>query len=280
MTTTAHVSDSTPVRTSPGQGSSPRRRLVAFVRRRPLLTFFVLSCVFSWWPAVLAALGSFSSGLAGFGPFLAAVVVLALTQGRAGVKDLLVRMIRWRVAPSRYLLAVGIPVAVTGLAILLTVVVGGARPSADGLAAWTQIPVVLLLMLVIPTMGGAWEEPGFRGYALGRLEQRFGLSTAPLLLGLFWVLWHLPLMVTGDIPWSDAVLIMAVSVVIAAVYNGSRKSILIAMIMHATNNAVGGEFASQLFAGDDATWFGVLLALVWVLLAAAAIVVQRRRVAA
>ncbi len=277
LTTPAQVSDSRAAGSSSRQVPSPGGRLIGHVRRRPLLTFFLLSCLFSWWPAVLGAVGVSSGGLAGFGPFLAAVVVLALTRGRAGVKDLLVRMVRWRVAPSAYLVALGVPLAVTGTAVLLTVVAAGGQMSRSGLAAWTQVPVMIVLMLLIPGMGGAWEEPGFRGYALGRLEERFGSSTAPLLLGLFWVVWHLPLMLTGMIPWSDSVLIVAVSVVIAAVYHGGRESVLIAMLMHATNNAVGGEFASQLFAGGDATWFGALLAATWVLVAAATLVVRRGR---
>ncbi len=181
----------------------------------------MLSCLFSWWPAVVAAFSSSEGGLAGFGPFVAAVVVLALTQGRSGVKALLASMIKWRVPPRAYLAAIGIPIGITALAILLTIATGAAMPSAAALGAWTEIPLMVALMLLIPGMGGAWEEPGFRGFALGRLEQRFGLSAAPLLLGAFWVVWHLPLFLTGAILPTDVVVIMAVSVVIAAVYHSA-----------------------------------------------------------
>ena len=247
------------------------------VRRRPLLTFFVLSCLFSWWPAVVAAFSSSEGGLAGFGPFVAAVVVLALTQGRSGVKALLASMIKWRVPPRAYLAAIGIPIGITALAILLTIATGAAMPSAAALGAWTEIPLMVALMLLIPGMGGAWEEPGFRGFALGRLEQRYGLSSAPLLLGAFWVVWHLPLFLNGAILPTDVVVIMAVSVVIAAVYHSARDSVLIAMLLHATNNAVGGEFASQLFTGADAARLGLFVAAVWALLATAVMIVQRVR---
>ena len=130
------------------------------VIRRPLLTFFVLSCLFSWWPAVVAAFSSSEGGLAGFGPFVAAVVVLALTQGRTGVKALLARMIKWRVAPRPTLPP---SASRSAVAILLTIATGAAMPSAAALGAWTQIPLMVALMLLIPGMGGAWEEPGFRG---------------------------------------------------------------------------------------------------------------------
>ena len=224
---------------------------------------------------MLGAAGVGGGGLAGFGPFLAAIVVLALTQGRTGVKDLIARMIRWRVAPRAYLAAVGIPVLITGAAIGLTLLLGGVTPSREALGAWTQIPVMLALMLVIPGMGGAWEEPGFRGYALGRLEERFGLSVAPLVLGVFWIVWHLPLFLAGIILWSDVITILAVSVVIAAVYHVGRESVLIAMLMHATNNTVGGEFARQLFSGADAAQLNLFVGAGWTLLAIVALVRQR-----
>lgn len=256
----------------------PRSKVRQLVKAHPLASFFVLSCLFSWWPSALAAAGwSSSGGLAGFGPFLAAVLVLALAEGRGGVRQLLVRMVRWRVGPRAYLLAIGIPVVITGAAVGLTLASGAAVPSGAALGSWTQLPLLVAMMLLIPGVGGAWEEPGFRGFALGRLEERFGISAAPLLLGGFWVVWHLPLFLTGDILWPDVVVILAVSVVIAAVYHSARESILIAMLLHATNNAVAGEFASPLFTGVDAVHLHGFIALGWVVAAVGVMTFQRVR---
>jgi membrane protease YdiL (CAAX protease family) len=146
-------------------------------------------------------------------------------------------------------------------------------------ATWTEIPGTLLLILLIPGLGGAWEEPGFRGYALGGHERRHGLLVGPLVLGVLWVGWHLPLFLAGQILWPDVLVIIAASVVIAAVFHSARDSVLIAMILHATNNAVGGGYASQRFDGPDDTRLGVFTAIGWWLAAGVAMwsVVRRRR---
>jgi membrane protease YdiL (CAAX protease family) len=245
------------------------------VQRHPLTAFFVLSCVFSWWPGVLYLMDLSPLPIAGFGPFLAAVTVLGMTEGRAGIGRLVRSMLKWRVPKRAYLAAFGLPVLASGTAVLVNLALGADRPDAADIGLWSGIPVILLLVLLIPGLGGAWEEPGWRGYALTRLEGRFGQLPGPLLLGVLWVAWHLPLFLTGDILLPDVLVIIAVSVVIAAVFHSARESVLVAMLLHATNNAVGGSYASQLFDDADLFRLGLLTAAAWWLIAAAVIVHQR-----
>ena len=63
---------------------------MAAVRRRPLVAFFVLAFVFSWWPWPLYALGLAPGTILGGRPFLAALVVLALTRGKVGILEVFV----------------------------------------------------------------------------------------------------------------------------------------------------------------------------------------------
>jgi membrane protease YdiL (CAAX protease family) len=247
--------------------TNPRPTVGGLIRRAPLPWFLVLACLLSWWPFLLHAGGVPYPAVTGVGPFLAAVIVLAATQGRPGVRRLLRSMVRWRVPRTALLAAIGLPVMVSGAAILTALLLGAARPDPSDAAQWTNIPIVMLVVLLIPGIGGAWEEPGFRGYALGRFEARFGRLAGPLALGGFWVLWHGPLFVTGDILWTDVLEIVAASVVIAALFHHARESVLVAMLFHATNNAVGGGFASRLFHGSDLTTLGVLTAVGWWLIA-------------
>jgi membrane protease YdiL (CAAX protease family) len=161
----------------------------------------------------------------------------------------------------------GLPLLASGSAILANLALGAERPGGAEIAVLANVPVVLLIVLLVPGLGGAWEEPGFRGFALGRFEQRFGLLAGPLALGLFHVAWHAPLFVVGQILWTDVLVIVAASVVISAVFHSARDSVLVAMLLHAMNNAIGGEFASQLFHGGDEVSLGLLTAAAWWVLA-------------
>lgn len=258
--------------------SVPRRGLdgmKTLATRRPLLLFLVLTALLSWWPWPLLELGLSPMPIAGFGPFLAVVVVLWLREGRAGVGRLLHSMVHWRVPARAYLFAIGTPLLISGTAVGVNLALGADLNASLGLAA--GIPATMLLVLLVPGIGGAWEEPGFRGFALGRLETLVGPMAAPLVLGVIWVMWHLPLFMTGHILPTDVLMIMAASVVIAAVFHLGRESVLIAMLMHATNNAVGGEFASQLFVGGDNARLGWLTAAGWWAVAATVLAVQYSR---
>src|SRR5215210_1695521 len=104
--------------------------LVSLIRRHPLISFFVLAYALSWWPIAFYAAGLSPSPIIGFGPFLAALVVLAATHGKSGVVGLLRRIVRWRVALRWYAVALLLPVAVSGAAVALNVLLFGAQVSS------------------------------------------------------------------------------------------------------------------------------------------------------
>jgi uncharacterized protein len=79
------------------------------INRHPLTAFFVLAYGLSWWAWIPYAFDAFPNPVASFGPFLAALLVLALTEGRSGVVGLLRRTVRWRVGVGWYLVALLLP---------------------------------------------------------------------------------------------------------------------------------------------------------------------------
>jgi uncharacterized protein len=249
-------------------------RISALVSRHRLATFFILAYALSWWAWILYALGAFPNPIASFGPFLAAIVVLALTEGKAGLLGLFRRMVRWRVSPGWYVVALLLPAVLAAAATVLNVMLGAERPSAVELSGWTGLFATFAILLLIPGFGGAWEEPGWRGYALPRLQSGRSALVASLILGALIAGWHLPLMVAGQVAYSDIVLIFAGTIVFNWVFNNARGSVLIIMVMHAANNTISGSFFSPMFTGADSVRQSWMLALVWTVVAILVIVIS------
>ena len=243
------------------------------VKRHPLIAFFVLAFALSWWPWILYAFGLSPAPIASFGPFLAALVVLAITQGKSGIGDLLRRMVRWRVGIRWYAVALLLPVGIALAATALNVLLGAQAPSAADLGGWTGLFSTFAFVLLIPAAGGTWEEPGWRGFALPRLQAGRSALVASLILGAVWALWHLPFVVaTGQMGGWDIVIILAWTLVLTWVYNGTGGSVLIVMLFHAMFNTVSGSFISPLaFSGADSVRQSWLLAAVWCAVAVAVV---------
>jgi membrane protease YdiL (CAAX protease family) len=246
---------------------------MGLIRRYPLISFFVLAYALSWWPAILYALDLTPQPIVGFGPFLAALVVLVITRGKTGVVTLLRRMVRWRVGLRWYAVALLLPVAIALTAAVFNVLLGAQAPSSGELGGWTGLFSTFFLLLLIPGLGGTWEEPGWRGYALPRLQTGRSALFASLILWVGIAVWHLPLMIVGEIHWSDIVFILGFVIVFNWVFNNADGSVLIVMLMHAMNNTISGSFFSPMFSGPDSVREAWLFAALWCATAVVVIIV-------
>jgi membrane protease YdiL (CAAX protease family) len=249
---------------------------MSLVRRYPLTAFFVLACALSWWPWILYSVGLSPTPIVGVGPFLAALLVLAVTEGKSGVVGLLRRMVRWRVGIQWYAVALLLPIVVILAAAALNVFLLGAQrtSSVADLGGWSSFLLLFLLSLLIPGFAGTWEEPGFRGYALPRLQFRYSALIASLILGVLWAFWHLPFVVTGEQIWIDAILfIIEWSIVYTWLFNNAKGSVLIVMLFHAMNNTFSSAFESQMFSGADSVNQAWLRLALWGVVAIVLVVV-------
>jgi membrane protease YdiL (CAAX protease family) len=249
---------------------------MSLVRRYPLTAFFVLACALSWWPWILYSFDIVPNPIVGVGPFLAALVVLAITEGKSGVMGLLRRMVRWRVGLQWYAVALLLPIVVILAAAALNVFLLGAQrtSSVADLGGWSSFLLLFLLSLLIPGLAGTWEEPGFRGYALPRLQFRYSALIASLILGVLWAFWHLPFVVTGEQIWIDAILfIIEWSIVYTWLFNNAKGSVLIVMLFHAMNNTFSNAFESQMFSGADSVNQAWLRLALWGVVAIVLVIV-------
>ena len=174
----------------------------------PLVAFFALAFLGGW--AVLLPTVLFESGFglisidipapavmlsfipaAMAGPALAAFVVSRMIEGKEGTRKLLRgRILRWRVGVQWYLIAVfGMPIVY----FLAASLVLGIAPLDALIEKWpllftSYLPKVVMVFLIV----SLWEEIGWMGFALPRLQDRYGPMMASVVLGVMWALWHLP----------------------------------------------------------------------------------------
>ncbi len=219
---------------------------------RPLLKFFSLTYAATWicWTAsgvisrgsapAAPALAALAGALFLLGTFAPALVALALTEraeGRAATRALLRRVFEWRVSARWYVFAVGyIPAVKLSVALVHRFATGG-WPHF-GQEAW----YLMAAAIVFSTWVQAGEEIGWRGYALPRLSDRFGLAPASVILGIIWASWHLPLFFVpaGDTFGQSFPLyllqVTALSVAAAWLYWRTEGSLLLVMLLHAAVN--------------------------------------------
>ena len=258
---------STVTTTSQPATTSPLKRLI---RGHPLLAFFVIAFAGEWivtLPLVLAQnglgllpytipeiglipLAYWFSVLASIaGPTLASFTVTAVTTGKGGMRQLLRRYVLWRVGLRWYLLVItGVPLIQLAFASIFS----GGAPLVALLQHWPLFFTVYLPnILIISVAIQIWEEGGWSGFAVPALQQRFGAWRACLVLGPLWALFHLPFFfVPGQIFQSKVgvstmVVTMALLIILALltrivmtwVFNNTKASILIAILLHAALDA-------------------------------------------
>jgi membrane protease YdiL (CAAX protease family) len=259
------------VNSPPGVEQDSRQTGIrGFIRRRPLISFFVLANVMSWaaWvPYILSATGlgvldfTFPSLLGGtqllgvlpgayLGPILAAFIVTAVADGREGIRRWLRRMTKWRVSWVWYAVAgLGVPAAIIATGIAVSD--GDVRmPSAMVLVAY--LPSLVLQMVTT----GLAEEPGWRDFALPRMQRKFGPLGGTLILGPLWGLWHLPLFLSEWGGWPDVTWMrvgefvafcVAFSVVVTWVFNRTGQSLPLIMLLHVSVNNFMSVVYSDMF---------------------------------
>jgi membrane protease YdiL (CAAX protease family) len=244
---------------------------LSWLKHNDLVLYFVLAYLLSWSvfiPIALSANGLIPLEiplayhyLGSFGPMVAAIIVMALTRGRQGLRILLAGLLKWRVEARYYAFAVLAPVGLFILAVLLNRLVTGAWPDLSLLGEADYLPylgplAVLGLWLLTYGLG---EETGWRGYALPRLQRARPATSATLILAILWAGWHIPALFYRDtyteLGWL-AFPMLLVSLVFAAMlftwlYNSTQGSILLVILFHAFFNwlsvsEAGGQFVAVL----------------------------------
>jgi uncharacterized protein len=179
-------------------GSQPADARPGVLARHPLVSFFVIAYAGAWLLELPVVLSRTGTGLLPYtlppiavlvliaaatftGPTLSAFVMARATEGREGPKRLLRRYVQWRVQFRWYLFVLlVIPAGVLLGAIVLPGVLASYQPLTLGLLLGYPLAFVATFVLG----GPLGEEPGWRGFALPRLQVAYGPLAGSAFLGV------------------------------------------------------------------------------------------------
>ncbi|RIK25325.1 MAG: hypothetical protein DCC55_40685 [Chloroflexi bacterium] len=273
--------------------------VTAFIKRRAVLTYFVLAFVLSWGSALIVVgpgifLGTtnlseeltpvlYLAALLGstlVGPSLSGLLMTGLVYGRAGLRSFLARLFCWRVDVRWYAVALlTAPLAMLAVNLALSLTSPAYLP---GILTADDKVSLLLAGLIAGLLIGSFEELGWTGFAIPELRRRYGILTTGLIVGVVWGAWHYPAFSasgssSGAIMHAFTVAVLLFSflppyrVLMVWVYDRTQ-SLLVAMLMHVSLTASTLIFQSQAVEATAVTSDLVLAAVLWLFVAAVALI--------
>ena len=236
-------------------------RLKRLIVRHPLVAYFGIAIGGTWafflpfalskgvnglglLPFTLPDIALFAAVILGTlaGPTLASLIVTAVTSGKAGVRHLLRRCVQWRVGVGWHLIAIFgfFLVYFVGYSVFL-----GVNLPLALLHQWPLLFSVFVPQAVFIILTGSFaEEVGWRGFALPRLQQRYGPVLGTIILGTLHGLWHLPVFFTRllgpfSLPYYAGFLFTAIAAtfLFTWIFNHTKGNVLLATLTHGCGDA-------------------------------------------
>ena len=249
------------------------------IRRHPSLSYFVLAYTISWLGAFLVASPYWLRGeavpkMAGLmmfpamllGPSIAGIALTAATRGKAGLRNLVLRLCR--LGSYAWFATLLVPPALV-LAVLL------------GLKTFVSPafkPNLFWIGFLFGCGAGLFEEIGWTGFAFSTMRVRQDAMRAGISLGLLWALWHVPVIdyLGSATPHGSywfpfllafTVAMTAIRMLICWIYVNT-DSLLLAQMFHASSTGALAAFSpSSVAAGEETMWYSVYGIVLWTLVA-------------
>jgi len=246
----------------------------------PIFLFFALTFMISWgwvfvifflpdvyylqsYESVIGVLATLFVSVQAFGPTISALVVTGYFEGRIGLKHYVERLTKFKVKYYWYLLVFFLPIFVYSLPIIFNIVMGNpASHEYFNISLWGITFSTVISNIFFAALA---EEPGWRGYALPKMNQHFRPITSGIIIGVIWAFWHLLFYVFGSRDWGTFPQFIFTVTVISCIYTWiylKTKSIplmIIFHVMHTLSNTVFINYHNPLWGGI--IYFAVLIVI-------------------
>lgn len=255
-----------------------------FIQSRSIGIYFGLAYILTWGGSIIAAGPKFLRGediriedLWLMGAFmlipiaLLGILMTYMVDGQSGLRDLVNRLIKWRVSWRWYTALLIFPILILVCQLSLAVLV-----SSEFLPTFFSTGIILGLF------AGFLEEIGWTGFVYPRMKSRYTALTASLILGVVHVLWHFAAGYLGAskakgefwLPYFAVfcVSMVAMRVILSWVYVNT-ESLLLAQLMHASSSGFLSILVSiSISPANDTLFYAVYSVVLWI---AAAIIIVR-----
>jgi membrane protease YdiL (CAAX protease family) len=170
--------------------------------------------------------------LGNVGPGLSATLVVGFIQGWSGVRRLWSGLTVWKLKGAWIAFVCLLMPLLCSVALFAYWLLGGRLVGMGNPARW------LLLIVVNLPFAPLWEEVGWRGFLLPRLQATHSGLIASMLLAGIWAPWHLPLYWKSSVEYLIwyFVMVFALAVIFTWVYNRSQGSLVPVILLHVMVN--------------------------------------------
>lgn len=175
-------------------------------------------------------------------------IAMALLLGKTHITNLVKGVFKWKVGIGWYAAVIFLGLSVSGLSLLSIYVFTDLTTSLDPPYS------IFFLLIILFFFSPLWEEIGWRGFLLPRLQQRYSPLKASLIIGLIWGVWHLPIILALN-SYGDKTIVFfiflflgcfPISILQTWIYNSTRGSILLCIIFHDAINVGASYFYMNL----------------------------------
>ena len=219
------------------------------MNKRRITFFLFLTFLLTWVIEIPAALASYGfvnikvphglQTIATLSPGIVALLMIIVYDGRVGLQRLLQQVIKFRVSFGWYAFVLLTGSLLAGLSFLIYNL------------AWNQnckvepLYNLFFYSLIFLFFSPLWEEIGWRGYLLPRMQERFSPIKSALIIGFVWGIWHLPIYLAIN-PYGDKTILFFIFVFIGCfpisiiqtwIYNSTKGNILLCILFHDGINA-------------------------------------------
>ena len=213
--------------------------------------------------SLIGILATLLVGIPSFAPTISALIATAYFEGKSGLKHFIKSLTKIKVKYYWYLLVFFLPIFVYSLPILFNIALG--NPSNHDYFNTNLWGITLPVVLSNIIFAGFAEEPGWRGYALPKMNQHYKPIISGIIIGVIWAFWHLLFYVLGSRPWSTFPQFVFTVTVISCIYTliyQKTKSIPLMIIFHVMHNLSNTAFINYL----DPLWGGIIYFVILVMI--------------